>query len=103
MNSSFKKCMHNNTNTTEALRCCMINCRKNPNCQEKCIESYNSLIPVTESFLPLNRKIGFLISTIIFHSLVILGYIILPADKKMAITKIIFIYISLYYCINYIL
>ena len=107
MSSQFSSCMtKNGQQQSEALRCCMKGCRKDIDCQEGCIESYNSLIPIKETFilgLPVNRKLLFLFAVIIFHSLVILGRIQIPSVPKNAIVYITIIYTLIYYFIYNIL
>lgn len=102
----FDTCLVKNADNKSALGCCMTGCSENPNCQEKCIEDYNALIPVKETFLlgyRVNKGLTFLFAVILFHILVIIGKVDLPIDKKQSILFITIVYCVLYYFINYIL
>ena len=93
----FKNCEGNTSDTKAALGCCISECNGGIDCQEQCIDAYNSLIRVDESFFATNRKLLFLLFVIAFHSALILEYISLPADKTKSIVYIIIIYSILYY------
>ena len=103
---SFNDCMKITENNKDAIGCCMKGCDNNPNCQEQCIESYNTLIPVKERFIfgyRVSKKLLFLTAVIFFHILSITGRVKIPYQQNKAILSIVMVYCTLYYMIFYVL
>ena len=101
----FKTCLEITPDTKEAIGCCMSQCN-DFECQEHCIESYNSLIDISENFIlgyDINRSLVFLILIIAFQASTIYGYIQLPAGRFKSLQYITAIYCVLYYTIMHVL
>ncbi len=102
---NFKGCLNTTPDTKEALRCCLGQC-KGVDCQERCIDAYNSLIHVREDLIlgfRVNKAILTLISTILFSVSVELGYITLPHDQFKSIAFIVGVYVMMYYGIYHVI
>lgn len=102
---NFKSCLEQTDDTKSALGCCMQRCNDSE-CQEHCIDAYNSLVMVREGFvfgMGVNRGLLFLCSVILFHSLVILGKIRLPMQRTKALLSIVAVYTIMYYLVMHVL
>ena len=106
----FKSCLDSvgGVDKKEALTCCIGGCRNQNNpveCQNRCINAYNALIPVKEGFLlpgKVNRRLLFLFAVIFFHLSLLLRWMELPKDQNKAIVYIIVLYVLIYYFTEYI-
>lgn len=104
MNNKFRECYTNEPDTSEALRCCLNECGDDYSCQQRCIDSYNSLIPVEEFTLQgIPKGISFLLITTLITILISAGWF--PFLPVKLVPKSIFIflmYFSIYIVLSYV-
>jgi hypothetical protein len=97
----FKTCLLSADNSSDALGCCLTECNDNFLCQEKCIDSYNSLIESREGFLFGNMWEK---STTLIFLVVIINFIVLWSEnfpwKTIGVSTL--LYLLAYWLVQYI-
>ncbi len=71
--TEFASCMHTNADSKDAFRCCLQKCNNDVDCQELCIDAYNSTLPVVETFRPSNSL--YTQFSVVFYRICILLFI----------------------------